>query len=69
MFNSIEFYQSLGAKVADRRNHSDKAGARFHKEHYQRARNLEASSEDRRAAEKAYEKGYSEERRVPCSSL
>lgn len=41
MLNSPQFYVELGTKAAEARNQHDEARAKFHAEHFRRAKALE----------------------------
>ena len=41
MLNSPQLYDELGAKVAEARNQKDEARAKFHADHFRRAKDLE----------------------------
>ena len=57
MLNSPQFYVELGAKAAEARNQSDEARAKFHAEHYRKARALE-QGDDRIFAATLYRDAY-----------
>ena len=64
MLNTIEFYADLGTKAAEARNQKDESRAKFHAEHFQRARGLERD-EDRILASQVYDEAFREARNVP----
>lgn len=57
MLNSPQFYVELGAKVAEARNQRDEARAKFHAEHFRRAKGLEQGG-DRILADTLYREAY-----------
>ena len=57
MLNSPQFYVELGAKAAEARNQRDEARAKFHAEHFRKARALE-QGDDRIFAATLYRDAY-----------
>ena len=57
MLNSPQFYVELGAKAAEARNQRDESRAKFHAEHYRKARALE-QGDDRIFAATFYRDAY-----------
>lgn len=57
MVNASAFYEDLGRKSAAARNQKDEARAKFHAEHFRRARDLE-SDENRQLVSRLYSEAY-----------
>ena len=57
MLNTQEFYQDLGVKAAIARNQRDEARAKFHAEHFRRAKALE-QGDDKILADTLYREAY-----------
>lgn len=57
MLNSPQFYVELGAKAAEARNQRDEARAKFHAEHFRRAKALE-QGDDKILADTLYREAY-----------
>jgi hypothetical protein len=57
MLNSPQFYVELGAKAAEARNQRDEARAKFHAEHFRKAKALE-QGDDRIFAATLYRDAY-----------
>lgn len=64
MLNQPEFYSDLGTKAAEARNQHDEARAKFHAEHFRRAKGLE-QGEDRILADTLYREAYKASRVTP----
>ena len=63
MINTIEFYKDLGTKSAEARNQHDEPRARFHAEHFRKARGLE-NEDDRLLCSQVYDEAYRAARHV-----
>lgn len=57
MLNSPQFYAELGAKAAEARNQRDEARAKFHAEHFRKAKALE-QGDDKTLADTLYRDAY-----------
>jgi len=57
MLNSPQFYVELGAKAAEARNQRDEARAKFHAEHFRKAKALE-QGDDKTLADTLYRDAY-----------
>ena len=64
MLNSPHLYDELGAKVAEARNQKDEARAKFHADHFRRAKDLE-QGDDKTLAQTLYDDAYEANRSVP----
>ena len=64
MLNTIEFYKDLGTKAAEARNKHDEDRAKFHAEHFRKARGLE-HEDDRLLCSQVYDEAYRAARNVP----
>lgn len=64
MLNQPELYSDLGTKAAEDRNQHDEARAKFHAEHFRRAKGLERG-EDRILADTLYREAYAASRVTP----
>mgnify|MGYP000874367688 CR=1 FL=1 len=64
MLNYPQFYVELGTKAAEARNQHDEARAKFHADHFRRARGLE-QEEDRILADTLYREAYGASRVTP----